>query len=229
MAKITSGLIDQYWHMGGLFGLISRTSLRTLQFIFAVIVAGLYGVDLAHDTRTNTHAPAEWVYAEVVCCLSAITCIIHCFVTVTRVCWSAWDGVLFILWLAQVGVFGTIYGSSVKPGYENATQSLLRMHAAIWISLVNMLMWFATTILAITWCIRARKVTRRTDLLDVNKEQESEMDKDLEIGEVKYGGFEGSELDKSIDRETCGDAIKRNEKGIVNNIDKVYLKRVTIG
>ncbi|CAI7642238.1 unnamed protein product [Penicillium palitans] len=133
--------IDQYWHKGGICGLVCRAALRTLQFVLAVTVAGIYGVDLAHATQTNQHAHAEWIYAEFVAAISAITCILHCFVTVTRVGWSAWDGVLFVLWLAQ------------------------RMRVAVWLDLISMLLWFATTVLGIAWCIRTRKVTRRTDQL----------------------------------------------------------------
>ncbi|KAJ5527512.1 hypothetical protein N7513_011671 [Penicillium frequentans] len=167
MAKRTPTTLDQYWHKGGVCGLVSRAALRTLQFVFAITVAGLYGVDLAYATRTNNTAPTEWVYAEFVAAVSAITCIVHCFVTVVHVAWSAWDGIVFVLWLAQVGVFGTLYSFSVKNKYyENATLSVPRMRAAVWIDLLNMLLWFATFILGIAWCCRTRKVTRRVDPCD---------------------------------------------------------------
>lgn len=167
MAKRTPTTLDQYWHKGGVCGLVSRAALRTLQFVFAITVAGLYGVDLAYATRTNNTAPTEWVYAEFVAAVSAITCIVHCFVTVVHVAWSAWDGIVFVLWLAQVGVFGTLYSSSVKNKYyENVTLSVPRMRAAVWIDLLNMLLWFATFILGIAWCCRTRKVTRRVDPCD---------------------------------------------------------------
>ncbi|KAJ5399745.1 hypothetical protein N7465_010234 [Penicillium sp. CMV-2018d] len=170
MAKSTPRTIDQYWHRSGLCGIISRATLRTLQFVFAVTVAGLYGVDLAHYTKSNSHAHAEWIYAEFVAALSALTCIVHCFVTVTRVGWSAWDGVLFVLWLAQVGVFGNAYASHINPEYETATLSAPRMRAAVWINLVNMVLWFATMVVGISWCIRTRKVKRGTDQSDVATE-----------------------------------------------------------
>ncbi|KAJ5766001.1 uncharacterized protein N7511_003617 [Penicillium nucicola] len=168
MAKPTRR-IDHYWHKRGLCGVISRAALRTLQFVFAVTVAGLYGVDLAQATKTKTHAYPEWIYAEFVAALSVLTCIFHCFFTVTKVAWSAWDGVLLVLWLAQVGVFGSVYISGNKAEYEDATLSVPRMRAAVWIDLVNMVLWLATTVLGIAWCIRTRKVTRRTDV-DVPKE-----------------------------------------------------------
>lgn len=167
MTKRTPTVLDQYWHKGGICGLVSRSALRTLQFIFAITVAGLYGVDLAYATKANNTAPTEWVYAEFVSTVSAITCIIHYFVTVVHVAWSAWDGILFVLWLAQVGVFGTLYSSGVKNKYyENATLSVPRMRAVVWIDLINLLLWFATLVLSIAWCCRTRKVTRRIDSCD---------------------------------------------------------------
>lgn len=37
------------------------------------------------------------------------------------------------------------------------------MKAIVWIDLVNMLLWFPTFVLGVVWCIRARKLIRRTD------------------------------------------------------------------
>ena len=87
----------KFWCKGGVYGLIGRITLRSLQFMFAIVVAGLYGVDLHHVTIIQAHARPEWVYAEVVSCLSGVTCIIHCFVAVRRAGWFVWDGVLFVL------------------------------------------------------------------------------------------------------------------------------------
>ena len=163
--------IDQYWHNGGICGLITSTAFRTLQFVLAAIIAALYGVDLAQSTKTSTHASSEWIYAEVVASLSAITCIIHCFCTVTRVGWCTWDFVLFVLWMAQTGVFGNIYISpSVEKNYERETSSLKRMRAGVWISLVCMVLWLGTFVLAVGWCIRTRKVVRRTDKAEAVKQ-----------------------------------------------------------
>ncbi|KAJ5662688.1 hypothetical protein N7462_011614 [Penicillium macrosclerotiorum] len=166
MSKTKSSEIDHYWQRRGPYGVVVRAALRTLQFTFAIIVAALYGVDLAHATKTDSHAPSEWIYAELVAAASAITCIIHCSVMVTHVAWSAGDGVLCVLWVAQVGTFGTIYNSDISVYYANVTLSIARMRAAFWIDLINMLLWLLTTILGISRCIQTRKVTRRTGQLD---------------------------------------------------------------
>ncbi|CAI7639607.1 unnamed protein product [Penicillium viridicatum] len=186
MAKSTPRTIDQYWHRSGLCGIISRATLRTLQFVFAVTVAGLYGVDLAHYTKSNNHAHAEWIYAEFVAALSALTCIVHCFITVTRVGWSAWDG---------VGVFGSAYTSHINPQYETATLSVPRMRAAVWINLVNMVLWFATMVLGISWCIRTRKVKRGTDQFGVTTEGLLGPDGMKRISDEESGRWIGEEKD----------------------------------
>lgn len=209
MPRKTASVVDQYWHKTGVCGIFTRAALRTFQFVLAVTVAGLYGVDLHHATKTNNHARAEWIYAEFVAAVSAITCIIHCFVTVVHVAWSTWDGVLFVLWLAQVGVFGSIYVSNKPTDDEEFAISIVRMRAAIWINLINMVLWLTTFVLGIAWCIRTRKVTRRTDRLDFGKEltgmtpdKESSLSVDAKIEEEKA----------SADVEKHGDCSKSDRE-----------------
>lgn len=48
--------IDQYWHKSGTCGITSRATLRTLQFVFAARVAGIYGVESAQATKSKSHA-----------------------------------------------------------------------------------------------------------------------------------------------------------------------------
>jgi hypothetical protein len=158
---------DHYWHNGGSGGLFVRAGLRTLQFVLAAMVAGLYGIDLKHATTEHTRAGTEWVYAEVVACLSMLTCIVHCFVTVKRVAWCTWDWVLMVLWAALTGVFGTMYIGDKKllDDGTKLTLSITRMKIAVWIDLISMMLWLATAVLGITWCISTRRVTRRTGMI----------------------------------------------------------------
>ncbi|EPE28157.1 hypothetical protein GLAREA_04948 [Glarea lozoyensis ATCC 20868] len=161
----------EYWHTGGSTGLFMRAALRTLQFVFAVIIAALYGVDLAHSTATKSRANSAWVFAEVVSALSIITCAVHCFVTVKRVAWCAWDFFVFILWIAQFGVFATVYiggGTDSAEGFE--TLSVSRMKAAVWLDAINALLWFVTFVSGIAFCCTARRVTRGTKKGDLEAE-----------------------------------------------------------
>ena len=73
--------------------------------------------------------------------------------------------------MAQTGGFGNIYISpSVEKDYERETSSLKRMRAGVWISLVCMVLWLGTFVLAVGWCIRTRKVVRRTDKAEAVKQ-----------------------------------------------------------
>lgn len=69
--------------------------------------------------------------------------------------------------MAQTGVFGNIYiSSSVEKDYKQEASSLDRMRSGVWISLVCMVLWLGTFVLAVGWCIRTRKVVRRTDKVE---------------------------------------------------------------
>lgn len=45
------------------------------------------------------------------------------------------------------------------------------MRAAVWLDLISMFLWFATTVLGIAWCIRTRKVTRQIDYIEPGQEE----------------------------------------------------------
>ncbi|KAJ6112094.1 hypothetical protein N7523_008155 [Penicillium sp. IBT 18751x] len=209
--------IEQYWYKNGIFGLHSRATLRVLQFIFAIIVAGLYGVDLARATKRNAPAPAQWVYAEMIVVFSAVTCAVHAIVTVKHVLWCLWDGVLCVFWLAQVGVFGSIYyASPIDAEYEDLTQCVPRMKAAVWIDVVNLLLWLLTFVLGVAWCIRTRKITRRTDKLGRIEDVEGMGEQETGYQALKQGGSESSEV--GVAHETLDE--KRDEKGDFHDKDE---------
>ncbi|GME52955.1 uncharacterized protein ACHE_11032S [Neofusicoccum parvum] len=176
-------LLDQYWQATGLYGLVVRTALRTLQFGLAVAVAGLYGADLARNTATRTRAPVDWVYACVVAALSAITCAVHCFVTVKRVAWCVWDFVLAVLWAAAFGVFARGYLAGRGDGEVVEATDLGRMRAAVGIDCACMVLWFFTAVMGCAWCCRARRVTRKTDKLVESENGEG----DVEMGNMERG------------------------------------------
>lgn len=73
---------------------ITNIALRFLQFVFAITVAGLYGVDLNHARKYEVDADSRWVYAEVVAGLSAVTALVFA-VPFFKSHWGfGWDGVL---------------------------------------------------------------------------------------------------------------------------------------
>jgi len=135
------------------FGSLARLILRFFQFIFALTVAGLYGVDLHAAHQAHVYTDGRWVFAEVCAGLSAVSV----FVYLTHLRWLVvWDGFLFILWTTLFGTFGKIY----IPAHPTPRQTgQIRMKHAVWIDLINMLLWFVTLIsgLVVMWMEKPRK------------------------------------------------------------------------
>ena len=166
MTEVKSSTVfsNLYRHLSAVycFFTVSRV-LRVLQFTFAIVVAVLYGIDLAHFTKIHAHADAEWIYAEFVAAVSAIACLVFSLMTSIHIAWSVLDATIFVLWLAQVGVFGSIFYPEVRPEYAKSTLSVARMHAAVWIDLVNLVLWLLTALLRVAWYINSRKHYRRNN------------------------------------------------------------------
>lgn len=204
--------------------------LRALQLIFAVVVAGLYGVDLAHFTKIHAHADAEWIYAEFIAAVSAISSLIFSFMTSIHVAWSVLDATIFVLWLAQVGVFGSIFYPKVRPEYVGSTLSVARMRAAVWIDLINMLLWLLTAVLRIAWCINAQKHSRRdkksredyTPFLGLLRRRTgSHRYSDQEYGCLDIGQAKPNGVDTNMSEKKWADGIdfKRSEKIMDGGVD----------
>ncbi|KAF7713217.1 Uncharacterized protein PECH_001615 [Penicillium ucsense] len=203
------GLCDLYWKNVGKRGRTLRV-LRPAQLLFAIIVAILYGIDLVHVTNTNTSASPEWVYAEVAVALSGITSLVFFLVPVVHCAWSIWDGVLAIIWLAQAGVFGNIFITQGTPDepHASATLSLARMRAAVWVDLINLLLWLLTCILGMTRCCYTRKSRRQQSNTPENAVRSIE--KDAEKG-VDYSP--SLLIDK--EQEECAPPPYRENRGEV--------------
>ena len=119
--------------------------LRFIQFVLALTVLGLYGQDLNSAHKEHKYADSKWVYAEVVGALSALTCIIY-MIPKVKFWWTcAWDGILFILWTAVFGVFAKLYIHANAQGDGGIT----RMKHAVWVDLINMLLWLVTAIMGV--------------------------------------------------------------------------------
>lgn len=86
--------VGEHSSHGGATGGLLRIFIRFCQFVLAITVAGLYGVDLhaAHDA--GTYIDGKWVFAEVVAGLSAVTCLVY-FLPFFKSFWAfAWDWIL---------------------------------------------------------------------------------------------------------------------------------------
>ncbi|KAK3715162.1 hypothetical protein LTR37_007372 [Vermiconidia calcicola] len=147
------GILDRIGdssHSGGVAGAL---------FVLALTVAGLYGVDLHGASKNNGGVDGRWVFAEVVAVLSIVTVIVYALPFIKSYWGFAWDWMLFILWTALFGLFGSIYIPAKAKGPRK--DGLTRMKHAVWVDLINMLLWFVTAIYSTLIWFRGRK-TRTT-------------------------------------------------------------------
>ncbi|KAK5727432.1 hypothetical protein LTR15_003328 [Elasticomyces elasticus] len=139
---------------GGLPGALARIFLRFLQLVFAVTIAGLYAVNLQDVKRAHKANEEEgvfiysrWVFAEVVAILSIITVLVYAVPFIKSAWGFAWDWCLFVLWTALFGLFAKPFIHIPAATYPKSDQPFIRrMQSAVWLDLINMLLWLVTAI-----------------------------------------------------------------------------------
>jgi len=143
---------------GMLVSYLAFCALHFLQFVLAITVCGLYGVDLHNAAQEGKYIDAKWVYAEVVGSLSAVTAVVYstpCLLRFASV-WI-WNAVLFCLWAGLVGVFGSMYINQDPRDDPN----LMRMKNAVWVDLVSAVLWLVTTVASFTSWLSYHRERRR--------------------------------------------------------------------
>ncbi|KAM7201446.1 hypothetical protein V8F20_004910 [Naviculisporaceae sp. PSN 640] len=141
-------------------GYMLFATLHFFQFVLAVTVCGLYGVELNRAAKAGVHGDGKWVYAEVVGGLSALTAILLVIPYFLRfaVAW-VWNLILFILWMALFGIFAKMYLNENPEGNGD----IQRMRNALWVVLTNAILWLITTIAGFVYWWRHRdRVSRFT-------------------------------------------------------------------
>jgi Zn-dependent protease len=116
-------------------------------FALSLAVCGLYGTDLQRANEAGVGADSKWVFAVVVGAMSAVTCVVYFVPFMLRllgVFVAVWDFILFVLWIAVFGVFGKMYIGENPEG----NGGIKRMKNAVWIDLVNALLWLIASIAA---------------------------------------------------------------------------------
>ena len=86
-------------------------------------------------------------YAAVIGSFSAVTALLYGVIPLllssfTVAIFFAWDVILFILWCAVFGIFGKMFIHE-DPEMDGGIR---RMKNAVWVDLVNMLLWFISAI-----------------------------------------------------------------------------------
>ncbi|CAJ2503604.1 Uu.00g109980.m01.CDS01 [Anthostomella pinea] len=131
----------------GLFGMsigyLAFATLHFFQFVLAITVCGLYGVDLSRARSQGKYTDGKWVYAEVVGALGALTAILYLVPFILRfAAVTVWSFILFVLWIALFGLFGSMYIHENPEG----NGGIQRMKNAVWVDLANALLWLIGTI-----------------------------------------------------------------------------------
>lgn len=153
--------MDTYWLLGGGHGLILRTALRTGQFLFTIIAAGLYGADLAGSSRLGQRASSTWVFAEVLVAFTAVTCAVHCFLTITHLLWCGLDAVLAVMWLAVTVLTGQMAYDTSGDSTPDSAVNVTHATALLWIDVIILLLCFTILLEACLFCCTARTLRRR--------------------------------------------------------------------
>ncbi|KAG9237914.1 hypothetical protein BJ875DRAFT_368992 [Amylocarpus encephaloides] len=125
---------------------IIHATYRTIQLALALTVVGLYGVDLHAANHQHKYSDGKWVFAVVVASLSAPTALVYIISSllipaILHVPFLfIWDTILFILWIALFGLFGNLYIHEHPEG----NKGIQRMKNAVWVDLVNALLWLVS-------------------------------------------------------------------------------------
>jgi len=136
---------------------IAPSLFRLVQMILALTVVGLYGVDLHKANREHKYSDGKWVYAVVTGSLSAPTALAYLVPFVHRIPFIfVWDTILFILWIALFGLFGSMYIHENPEG----NGGIKRMKSAVWVDLVNAILWLTSAVSMAVYWWKARNGTR---------------------------------------------------------------------
>ncbi|KAI1370735.1 hypothetical protein F4677DRAFT_437663 [Hypoxylon crocopeplum] len=124
--------------LGMTVGYVLFSVLHFFQFVLAVTVCGLYGVDLQRARSQGKYTDGKWVYAEVVGALAALTAVLYLIPFILRfAAVTIWSFILFVLWIALFGLFGSMYIHEDPEGNGD----IQRMKNAVWVDLANALLW----------------------------------------------------------------------------------------
>ncbi|KAL8772740.1 MAG: hypothetical protein Q9209_002085 [Squamulea sp. 1 TL-2023] len=126
---------------GSLLSKLPLWVLRFLQFVFAITVIGLYAQDLRAASKVHSYSDTKWGYAVAVGVIGAVSSLLLAWPRLSMWGWG-WDLVVFILFTALFGLFGKMYIHEKPEGLAD----IKRMKNAVWIDLINMLLWFITAI-----------------------------------------------------------------------------------
>ncbi|MCJ1263353.1 hypothetical protein MMC22_003223 [Lobaria immixta] len=132
--------------------IILHATLRLLQLVLALTVAGIYGNGVASANKPNGYDVTKWNYAVVIASFSAITSLVYVLPYVRRWVLWPWDFLLCVFWMAVLGIFARLYIGDHPSGGSSSTQ----VKSAAFVDLTNMILWFVTGLCGAAMFVRTR-------------------------------------------------------------------------
>lgn len=194
----TAEPISKGTKLGGMF----ISGVRFLQFVFGLTVIGLYGKDVRHDHEDGHTWHAKWVFALVAAFLATGTAAMHMILPFLtrrvnyhptaklRLPQFVWEFILCVLWLTLFGIFGKMYigvypvestsgkrnadassSSSSDSGLGDASK-INRMRHAVWVDLVNLVMWVLTASWVLLRWLKSRRAEGGAEMADAEKAEQ---------------------------------------------------------
>ncbi|KAJ1324425.1 membrane-associating domain-containing protein [Microdochium nivale] len=195
---------------------MARWLARGLQFVFALIVCGLYGHRVAADNLNGQSQDPAWVFALIVAGMSCITCVVYAipnpFVKTHRL--FPWDLLLLLLWIVVFGIFASTFLTLAEDVEEYKGASVTVMRGAVWVDLVNCIFWMITGSYGCFRSFLGDKINNKID----NKLDDLESAINHKVDGYVPGGLAKAE-------EAHGKYGHLVPKVLPKILDKVYLKR----
>ncbi|KAF2114117.1 hypothetical protein BDV96DRAFT_109811 [Lophiotrema nucula] len=117
-----------------------RTALRFLQIVLGLTVITLYAPYLVRAHKQGKYQDSKWLYASITGGLSMGFAVLLWFL-------RGWlffclDILIWFQWLVLFGIFAKLY----VPENPEGNKDIQKMKNAVWILLINNLLWLATAI-----------------------------------------------------------------------------------
>ncbi|KAF2795165.1 hypothetical protein K505DRAFT_17550 [Melanomma pulvis-pyrius CBS 109.77] len=138
-------------------GSAARILIRIFQFIMGIVVIGLYAQDLDKARKAGKYVDSKWVYAVFCGSFGALMSLVFMMPLIKSWMFFGVDFLAFFFYMVLFGIFGKMY---IKENPEG-NKGIIRMKNAVWIDLVNMLLWIGTAIYGafVFWKARTARTT----------------------------------------------------------------------
>lgn len=159
-----------------------RLCVRMLQLAFALAS----GISYALELRNAQHAAkTNYIFAQVVFAMTLVTLVVDSItVRYYRISWL-FEWILTILWVTCFGVFyATFLGGPVEPEFQEA--NLGRMRRAVWMNLINAMLWTSSALFSSAMCCAGTKATIKNKM-DRRRQKKEKRQTMADIGDMESG------------------------------------------